>query len=400
MKRLSLQTILIACICLLIVSCKKKDDTTNAAPAIVFDCNHSDITTAVVWDNVNDNVDYIVNCEVKIQTGGSLTIKPGVHVQFVGGDAGINVIDGSLNAVGTAANPIVLAGQHGTQGEWKGVYCFSNNSANQLSYVTIRDAGSAKWDTDLETAGLVLANYGGTCRVSVDNCSLKNNAGFGLWLRDSDDNLFSFTHNLMDSNTTYPVRVFCSQLGKLDATSNYLGTGHNGKGMIYLSGDQTYEQDLTIASLGAPYYVSNYFNDIDFTHVVTVQPGANLFFAADFKMTVTGTLVANGTSAQPIIFRGLLDNTQGTWAGILLTNDNNNVLTQCTIDGGGATELTSGTKANLCIGEAVGPNGKATLTNCIFKNSGGYGFGSKTAAVLSQTGSTFTNNLSGASTTY
>lgn len=379
-------------------ACKKKSSTSstpsaNTSNAQTIDCSKKEITTNTVWLDRGEGIDYIVNCTIEIKSSGSLTISPGVTVQFTNGEAGILASEGYLNAVGTADKPIVFQGKNGIKGEWKGIYIFSNNSSNILNNVTIKDAGSEAWDYDLMPAGLTLANYDGTARASLLNSKLQNNSGYGMYLRDFNENIFEFSNNTIDNNSSYPIRLFFDQLGKLDVNTDYGKT--NGNNFIDLNGSQSINTALTIKKLNVPYFVNDYFNYFDFKQTVTINAGVTMVMEADYLIEVSGTMIVQGTSTNPVTFKGLNENTKGTWRGIVLRNNNNNSFTNTIFDGGGSSTISYAAKANLCIGETLGSIGKATLTNCTFKNSDGYGYAKKSTATVTESGSTFTNNTSG-----
>ncbi len=63
-------------------------------------------------------------------------------------------------------------------------------------------------------------------------------------------------------------------------------------------------------------------------NTLTIQPGTTIKFNGNFNLKVGGTLIADGTSEQPILFQ---HNTTGTWGNILFDNSS----TDATADGSG-----------------------------------------------------------------
>ena len=92
---------------------------------------------------------YIVTGDSTVQVGATLTIQPGVTVQLATGDAqaaGIDhsrieiTIQGTLNAVGTAAAPITFKAQGASAAQvWYGIVIEATATAT-ISYATIQDA--------------------------------------------------------------------------------------------------------------------------------------------------------------------------------------------------------------------------------------------------------------------
>jgi hypothetical protein len=106
---------------------------------------------------------YIVTCPITVYNGATLTIEPGVRVEFESGarlsiaapsDNVISSYYGRLLANGTAGAPIVFTSRSGTSDGWQGLE-FNQNSdyygpslLSQLSYCVIENAGQANgWPT-------------------------------------------------------------------------------------------------------------------------------------------------------------------------------------------------------------------------------------------------------------
>ncbi len=72
-----------------------------------------------------------------------------------------------------------------------------------------------------------------------------------------------------------------------------------------------------------PYLIYNYLF-VDTNSVLTIEPGAHLYFHRDARLVVAGTIIANGTYESPIIFEGdrlehIYNEIPGQWGGIWLT---------------------------------------------------------------------------------
>lgn len=68
---------------------------------------------------------YLVNQNVSVKEGDTLTIEPGVEVYFSG--PFYILIEGLLHAQGTSTQKIHFSGIDEGEGNWKGIHCISNN---------------------------------------------------------------------------------------------------------------------------------------------------------------------------------------------------------------------------------------------------------------------------------
>ncbi len=107
----------------------------------------------------------------------------------------------------------------------------------------------------------------------------------------------------------------------------------------------------------------------------------------------TGAMNAQGTSEEPIIFRGATEG-QGTWLGIgINSSTSENLFTFCEISGGGSKQMYNvGGQGNIVIH----CSGNLTIQNSTIQDSGGWGIDFVQGGNnLSQTANTFSNNVFG-----
>ncbi|MBL9108591.1 MAG: hypothetical protein JNM74_04945, partial [Myxococcales bacterium] len=102
-------------------------------------------------------VDYVVTCMVPVHT--SLTIGSGTALVFQANAGFVVEQGGSLAAKGTAAAPITMTGEGGAR--WHGVHVFTAAPQNELTFVRIKDAGTARVDWK----GAILATGEGALTV-------------------------------------------------------------------------------------------------------------------------------------------------------------------------------------------------------------------------------------------
>ncbi len=198
--------------------------------------------------------------------------------------------DGALNAVGTAASPILLTGQTQSPAWWVGVRFEDSNSPNNvLQYMTIEYGGySSSFAADLGVSG--------TSRVAISHCTLRDSGGFGFGFYG--DSTISFDSNTVTGNTDGAGEIDPPLVGSLTTTSAYTGNTNDVLWVTtgYIGVDQTWQ------ALGVPYMLEN---DLTVDHHLTIQPGVTLVFPAGFMVLdvdTSGSLTANGTATSPILF--------------------------------------------------------------------------------------------------
>ncbi|HXT34570.1 MAG TPA: hypothetical protein VN837_03240, partial [Chloroflexota bacterium] len=133
---------------------------------------------------------YIINGDVRIPTGVSLTIQPGVHVYFNGAGSGLQIAGGALSAIGTADAPIVFTSindqVHGAldtlnrpapqPGDWGDVGVTGAGGALHLVHVQVYYGGSSPQTSNAE----VFIAGGGKPDVSIQNSEMSAAKGYGL----------------------------------------------------------------------------------------------------------------------------------------------------------------------------------------------------------------------------
>jgi hypothetical protein len=341
-----------------------------------------------------DCANWVANQTVNIEPSGRLTILPGTTVTF-GSGAGLVVNGGSLNAQGTADKRIILTGAQKTRGFWQGVnYHNTNDVQNVLKYVTVEYAGSSAF-AFASPAALALSTNSdsATSRVSLENVILQETNGYGLHL-GTNALVTSFVNNTLTKNTSGAAEVVPNTAGFLSSNSTYTG---NGKDLVLLQGGQV-TRDTTWNALGVPYRVQDTVsveNDAD----LTIAPGASFEFNSGKGLYVEGSLKAEGTAAQRILFTGV-QKTRGYWPGINYHNSNStqNVLKYVTVEYAGSTEAFHAELA----GVALTTNSDSAVTtvaisNSILRENRGYGlfFGPNTVAPGFE-GNSLTQNSEGA----
>lgn len=107
---------------------------------------------------------------------GELTLEPGVDLRFAADTLMYVSQNGSLNAVGTEAQPILITGVNPVAGFWNGIQWVSSTSTNnRLSYVTVEYGGG-----DPARSGNLIVEGSGV-NLTIENSTIANSAGYGLY---------------------------------------------------------------------------------------------------------------------------------------------------------------------------------------------------------------------------
>lgn len=396
--------LLLMCVFAISSCSKKKDDqpTTTVPPAITqtIDCSK---TIPSILEDLGDGVDYIVKCNIQLTGSNVLTIRPGVTIQFEGTGSGITITNGAaLKMIGTAAKPIVLEGKTATPGSWTGIQLTSGNTENKWEYVTLQHAGGGKY-----AAGLLVADnayFLHNTQLSIKNCVFNKNTGYGIWDFDNGYNYVrtvftQFENNVFTDNSLSALNITIDGMGKLDTKSQY---SQNGQKFIQIEGSEGLYSNTTVQKLDVPYQIVGI---IGIHQRMTILPGVTLQFYKDAGLNLdaqykgSGTLIANGTAANPIRFIGYQPG-KGVWVGLTLGNNDPEIsLNYCIIDGTGSIIPNSST---ACVGDKKAAvnffpscnnwTNKSMVTNCTISNSGGYGILYKKGVVTNFMGNSYSNN--------
>ncbi len=124
----------------------------------------------------------------RINGSGDWVIEPGVEIQ-VAQDVNINIEStGSINAVGTDAEPIRIVGAEPLQGYWQGIEIHSVSASNVFDNVEMRHGGSAGFNGSDDSDGtLFIGGFGGDGSVTVRNSTVADSGGYGLVVWSESD---------------------------------------------------------------------------------------------------------------------------------------------------------------------------------------------------------------------
>ncbi len=153
------------------------------------------ITTNTTWTLANSP--YRVTGGITINQGVTLTIEPGVRVEF--GPGYWLIVEGALNAIGSASLPITFTGSTEQPGWWVGIVVWNAGTAT-LEHVVVANAGSPAC-----FGGFGCERFGigktGTGALTLRFSTIRNTHGNGTGLYISDSaGAHQITGNLFTDN--------------------------------------------------------------------------------------------------------------------------------------------------------------------------------------------------------
>lgn len=314
-KKLSI----LICSLFVLAACEKdsddnNNDTSNVAALEITENVESNTT----WENRIENpeaADYIITNSIEINA--DLIIEPGVKIEFVeSSQIDVNG-QGSLNATGTSAEPIVFTGEVETEGYWRGIRFNSPSSKNKLIYTELKYGGEDyyKWDGE----SIVWLDSDNNSSVIIQNTIFEGSYKYGLFA-DAGTELVDFENNTFTENNDAGLVIYASSLNQLDLQTDY--NQNNGEAPVVVFGNEI-NNDQTWKAINTPYLLSN--DHMEINADVTVEPGVDFKVGKELEINVnpSGSLNATGNANQMIRFTGNLE-THGHWRGIRFNSPSSN----------------------------------------------------------------------------
>lgn len=345
-------------------------------------------TPLTLVDRPNAPVDYVIDCNWRI--GSDLVIEPGVVIEM-DSEAGMYTVNGgSIKAVGTSTNRITIRGTTQQKGHWLGIAYSVADLNNEFSYVDISDAGSSNVIQGGPVATFYNASNGS---IKFSNNNLSNGLAVG-YMQALTADVTGYANNTITTHDDYPLQIHANDFSQLDGTgSSYTGNAKDMINMTLTGGSViTVTTSQTWQNPGVPVVVAE--GNLGIYADLVIEPGFEMICPQDFaiKLDDSGTFNAEGTSTEPIIFRGE-QNIQGYWIGIYLDGTSVlNKLDYVTISDAGREKQfgAAPAKANLYISAGTSnlvvsnstisnslecgiytSNAGVTLTNVTYNNNAG-----------------------------
>ena len=273
---------------------------------------------------------YLVTGDVFIPFGQTLTIEPGTTIQFEQPYYGL-LVDGTLVAQGTPANPILFTSDKAVKapGQWEAIYfrdtsddtnCVMSNCVIECGGATAYAGESIQILSASPTITNCTVRYSQTRGVTlytadprIENCAFQTNGGYALGM--TSDSLPRLRNNTAIGNTNNAHAVF--------------GGSFSRTGM--------WTRDTIPYTIINDLYIAN-------GRTLTLEPGTTIQFEQPYYgLLVDGTLVAQGTPANPILFTSAeAVKAPGQWKAISFsdTSDDANCLLQnCVIEYAGGSSV-------------------------------------------------------------
>jgi PKD repeat protein len=139
------------------------------------------------WDMAGSP--YLVNGNITVPAGGTLTIEPGVQVIFQSWYS--LTVNGTLNADGTASDPILFTAA--TSPGWLGIRFISADDSSSLTYAIVEKGHATGADPLNNGGGIYIDSSSPTISHSTIRNNLAKISGGGIYLTNSNATLVGNT---------------------------------------------------------------------------------------------------------------------------------------------------------------------------------------------------------------
>ena len=257
-----------------------------------------------------------------VENPATLTINPGVRLEFAAGTQLAIRQGAAMKAAGTAASPIVFTAGQPTPGYWKGIEFYGSNSTdNRLAHVVV----------EYGETNVIVDSALTSSRVSIEDVTLRHAQYSGFYF-DSDSIIGAFSRVTSTANGR-PGKLPANLVYLLGNDSSYSG---NTDDRIHVFREEI-SREQTWKKLDVPYFLNHEGGFYNVKAALTLEPGVTLIFNSGIILNIdsSGSLTAVGTEAEPILFTGQ-EQSPGYWTGLLFRSSNsiNNKLDHVTVEYG------------------------------------------------------------------
>lgn len=391
MKRFQLFrfTTLTSILCLAVmVGCDTGTTDPDTDPDCVTEVN-ADIESATTWGGECRTIEVLSS----IFVDAPLTVLPGTTVLA---DQGVHIgvrADGSLNAIGTEADPIVFDGMVADPGFWSGISIASVDAANQLEWVEILHTGAAGgrlFHGNVDAALVVMGQaHQSRGKVLLTDVLLADGSGIGLSLAEGGDISGSTNLNIEDDSgatpgMSYPIQIAFPEVGQLDSSFR-TRTGHP---TIVTRGHLKREATIPSDMSGVLQFQQGV--EIRDGGFLIVEHGNYLGFEQDVMLATSpnGRLALRGEEDSPIVVSGA-EAGAGYWGGFVFQSlSMDNEVRHAAIVGAGAKGW-QGRKAGILVTGQSTSRGMVRVENTQFREIDGHGIEILEGGELTESGNTF-----------
>ncbi len=303
--------------------------------------------------------DYIVTSTLSMTS--KLRIDPGVRIH-VSSDALIRIRpNGTIEANGTSAEPIIITGTSNMAGYWRGVWSESSDFDNVLNHVHISGAGSNNITTGAPRAGLYVSG----ARLNINHCIFSNIDGYGISVNSTNVQI-PLENCTFSQNSQGAMRITAGQMRFIDSETDF-----NNHEIVIIGATLNDDVDhVWPAPLNGKYRFTALMSIFD---NVTIEEGAVLLFDTDVLLRFrggSGKYQFMGTEENPVIFKGATEQA-GSWRGIMIESSSvENRIEHAQFYHAGHENLAAG-YGRAAIG--LGSNVRGSFSNLHFDDIDGYG---------------------------
>ncbi|GET22931.1 right-handed parallel beta-helix repeat-containing protein [Prolixibacter denitrificans] len=322
-----------------------------------------DINTDEVWEEGT----HLVTSNVYLNNA-TLTIMPGATVKFKKGTSliiGQSSENSALIANGTSDKPIAFTSNASlpSPGDWDLInFKDGTMTSSSMKYCEVSYGGgysSSSAMINIENTSLVIEN----CRFSHSSSS-----GFNI---DGDGFFQSFVNNEINDCDGFAIHLFpnaVNSIGTGNSISSDLSIGIK-EGYYTMDNSAWLNQSVPYIIEGDVYVGSTTGAALNISPGVILKLKENASILVAYGSSKTGTLTAEGTTSEPILFTSaaVANETPGSWdrIGFYDGTSPNTSLKYCTIEYGGGYSSSEGM--------IVVDNCSVTMENCEIRYSDNYG---------------------------
>jgi parallel beta-helix repeat protein len=347
---------------------------------------HGIVTHSGTW---SANLPFIAVGDVTVPDTSTLTIVPGVLVKFNFGTT--FKIKGTLLAEGTSTDSIVFTSSQAIPGDWYGLDFYTGSSNSVLDYCVVEHGAKGGWQN-------IRVGQDGSASPSITNSTIRHSARYGIQIwKGSSPTITGNTitgnasHGILIENSSNPtitdntITNDSSYAIYMDATCMPTFSGNtasgNGEDGIGVHGIVTHSGTW---SANLPFIATGDVTVPD-TSTLTIVPGVLVKFNFGTTFKIEGTLLAEGTATDSIVFTSSRA-IPGDWYGLdFYTGSSNSILDYCVVEHGGKSGW-----QNIRVGQ----DGSASpsITNSTIRHSARYGIQIWKGSSPTITGNTITGN--------
>ncbi len=317
------------------------------------------------WDYVE--IPYLLNGDVDVPAGMTLTIDPNTEIQFLAQSTDLNVY-GSLIAEGMDSQPITFISVNRIEqsGSWGGILFQGPNSSDSILKHCVVSYGGSNYFSNTGTANVRIDN----ASPAITDCVIQNSRTDGLALFQSTSII---ERNRIENCQSYAIRM---DVHSFPFFAQNQASGNSFNNITIRGGELSTSGRWGIANLDY-----NLEDDVTIPESVhlSIDAGNTIRFQQySTDLIVKGSLEAIGSVSSPIVFTSLYNHEAGSFGGVYFaeTIDNTNThLSYCVIENGGSNYF-SHTGAAVVFFDQCSP----TFTFCTFQNNKQNGLWIKNAA--------------------